>query len=111
MKRNEDYILRTIAGESILVPTGKASQEFNGMIHLTDTAAFIWENINSCKNLEELVQKILKEYDVDEETARRDVHGFTSALYTHGLLTDVPEFEHPFDEDNPSDSEDQKNGK
>lgn len=111
MKRNEDYILRTIAGESILVPTGKASQEFNGMIHLTDTAAFIWENVNSCKNLEELVQKILKEYEVDEETARRDVRGFTSALYTHGLLTDVPEFEHPFDEGDTAASDNKKDEK
>lgn len=104
MKRNEDYILRTIAGESILVPTGRASQEFNGMIHLTETAAFIWENVNSCSSLEELIQKILEEYEVDEKTARRDVTGFTSALYAYGLLKDVPEFEHPQEEHSTSGS-------
>ena len=32
MKRNTDFMLREIAGEVVLVPTGQATQNFNGMI-------------------------------------------------------------------------------
>ena len=69
MKRNTDFMLRDIAGEVILVPTGAATQQFNGMITLNEVAAFIWKNL-------------------DEETARTDVEGFVGALYEHGLVLD-----------------------
>ena len=45
MKIVKEFILREIAGECVLVPTGATSQEFNGMITISDTAKFIWENI------------------------------------------------------------------
>ena len=46
MKRNTDFMLRDIAGEVILVPTGAATQQFNGMITLNEVAAFIWKNLD-----------------------------------------------------------------
>ena len=42
MKKNKSFISRTIAGETILVPSEETAHDFNGMISLTDTAAFIW---------------------------------------------------------------------
>lgn len=38
MKIVKEFILREIAGECVLVPTGATSQEFNGMITVSDTA-------------------------------------------------------------------------
>ena len=84
MKRNTDFMLRDIAGEVILVPT----QQFNGMITLNEVAAFIWKNLDESKSKEELVDKIMDEFEVDEETARTDVEGFVGALYEHGLVLD-----------------------
>ena len=86
MKRNTDFMLRDIAGEVILVPTGAATQQFNGMITLNEVAAFIWKNLDESKSKEALVDKIMDE--VDEETARTDVEGFVGALYEHGLVLD-----------------------
>lgn len=54
MKRNTDFMLRDIAGEVILVPTGAATQQFNGMITLNEVAAFIWKNLDESKSKEEL---------------------------------------------------------
>lgn len=76
MKKNPDYILREIVGETVLVPTGKASQKFNGMLQLSETAAFIWNLIDTVEVPEDIVQALLKEYDVDEMTARKDVNVF-----------------------------------
>ena len=87
MKRNTDFMLRDIAGEVILVPTGAATQQFNGMITLNEVAAFIWKNLDESKSKEELVDKIMDEFEVDE-TARTDVEGFVGALYEHGLVLD-----------------------
>ena len=80
MRIAKDFILRDIAGECVLVPTGATTQEFNGLITMTDTARFIWENLEKVDSLEELVQKLLEEYEIDEETAKNDAVAFISEL-------------------------------
>lgn len=86
MKTNEDFILRDIAGEKILIATGEASQHFNGMITLNDVAAFIWETIDSCENEDALVDKILDEFDIDRKTAIEDSRDFIGQLIKCGML-------------------------
>ena len=86
MKIVKEFVLREIAGEAILVPTGETSQEFNGMINLSATAQFIWENLEKVDSLDELVDKILEEFEVDEETAKRDSYLFIVELIKHGLI-------------------------
>lgn len=93
MKTNSDFILREIAGDAVLIPTGKASQTMNGMIRLTETGAFIWKQVDTAADLEEIVGRIREEFEVDEETARRDVRGFLHELYIRGLVADIAEFE------------------
>lgn len=86
MKIIKEFVLRDIAGEAILVPTGEAAQEYNGMITMTDTAKFIWEHLEKADSLDDLVEMLTKEYEVDEETARRDAIGLITALLEHGLV-------------------------
>lgn len=86
MKRNTNFILREIAGENILVATGEAAQIFNGMITLNDVASFIWSNIDECKTVDKLIASILDEFDIDEETARRDIESFTAELIRMGMV-------------------------
>ena len=72
MKIVKEFILREIAGECVLVPTGATSQEFNGMITISDTAKFI--------------RMVLDTYEIDEETARRDTIAFVGALVENGFI-------------------------
>ena len=76
MTKHPELVLRNIAGEAVLIPTGKLASAFNGMISLNGVASFIWEQMDQVQNREELVQLILDRYEIDEETARRDVNGF-----------------------------------
>ncbi len=93
MKTNKDYMLREIAGESLLIPTGTASQKLNGMIRLTETAVFIWKQVDTAADLAEIVRRIREEFDVDQETAQRDVHGFLREFYLLDMVRDIPELE------------------
>ena len=86
MKRNTNFILREIAGENILVATGEAAQIFNGMITLNEVASFIWKNIDECKTVDKLIVSILDEFDIDDETARRDIESFTAELIRIGMV-------------------------
>jgi len=47
-----------------------------------------WQHLFGRISKEELVDKIMDEFEVDEETARTDVEGFVGALYEHGLVLD-----------------------
>ena len=86
MKRNTNFILREIAGENILVATGEAAQIFNGMITLNEVASFIWKNIDECKTVDKLIASILDEFDIDKETAKKDVEKFTTQLIRIGMV-------------------------
>lgn len=86
MKIVKEFILRDIAGEYVLVPTGETTQEFNGFITITDTAKFIWENIEKVDSFKELVDLILEEYEVDEETAVRDTAGMINDLLKNDFI-------------------------
>ena len=86
MKVNSDFVMRNIAGENILVPTGEAAEKFNGMITMNEVAAFMWQNIDEVETKEDLVKMVLDEFEVDEETATRDVENFINELSSINMI-------------------------
>ena len=84
--------MRNIAGETVLVPVGETTQDFNGMITLSEVGAFIWEHIETAESFQALVRLILDEYDVDEQTAAADTAAFLNQLlYTQMIVPDNPQ--------------------
>ena len=86
MKIAKEFILRDIAGECVLVPTGATTQEFNGLITLSDTGKFIWEHIEKVDSLDELIGLVLENYEIDKETATKDVVEFVAQLLGNGFV-------------------------
>lgn len=86
MKIKEGFILREIAGNSIIVPVGEASKSFNGMINVNSTGAFLFKLMQE-KDMskEELVAELLKEYDVPADIAGRDVEAFMKKISDSGI--------------------------
>lgn len=80
MKIEKEFILREIAGDYVIVPTGKTALEFNGLITVNELGAFIWKKLQQDVTEDELIQVILEEYEVDEETAGNDVEEFLNKL-------------------------------
>jgi hypothetical protein len=68
------------------VPTGAAVAKYNGLFAVTEVGARILEIMPDCNGEDDIVAKILEEYDVDEETARRDVHDFIESLRESDIL-------------------------
>ena len=86
MKIKDGFILREVAGNKIVVPVGKNSIDFNGMINLNDTAAFIWEQLQEDKTEAELINAMMQQYEVDEQTAQKDRSAFVKKLKDNDLL-------------------------
>ena len=86
MKIKEGFVLRNVADATIVVPTGKASLDFNGMITLNETGAFLWRMLENGTDEEAMLAAMLKEFEVEEATARVGIERFVSKLNSEGLL-------------------------
>ena len=88
MKSTEHLVMRNIAGEIVLVPTGPLTQYFNGMISMNSVSGFIWQHLEECDTPEDMLKLVLEEYDVSEEVARKDVFEFLANLKKAGMIED-----------------------
>lgn len=85
MKIKEGYLLRQVAGQSVVLPVD-SGLNLNMMITLNDTGAFLWKQLETETDEEALVAALLKEYEVDENTARGCVAEFVKKLDENGFL-------------------------
>lgn len=88
MKVSKDFIMREIAGEHILVPVGSAAAKFNGLITMNEVGKFVLELLEEERTVQELVEKITKDYDVTPKTALADVEAFLQQLREIGALVE-----------------------
>lgn len=80
MQLKNNFVIREIMGDTILVPIGDHLLEFNGLITLNELGVFILKLLPEAEGEAHIVDKILDEYDVDRETAEVDVKEFLEKL-------------------------------
>lgn len=85
MKLKQGFVMRKIAGETIVVPSGD-ELNLNMMITLNETGKFIWNCLETGADMDEVAQKLSEEYDVDKEKARQDAEAFMNKLRENGFL-------------------------
>ena len=85
MKLKSGFVMRSVAGETVVLPSGD-ELDLNMMITLNDTGKFLWQKLEVGAEVDELVADLLKEYDVDEATARAGVERFIAKLNENGFL-------------------------
>ena len=88
MKTKKGYMLREVGGRQVGVAIGKASEEFNGLITLNESGAFLWSEIAKGCTYEELLASMLNTYEVSEMTARAGIDQFLETARAAGLIVD-----------------------
>ncbi len=86
MQIKEGFILRTIGSEHMVMPTGENIAKFGGAVVLSDTAAFIFEQLKQPIAREDLVKLIVAEFDVDEDTAGKDLDELVKQFGEMGVM-------------------------
>ena len=86
MKIKNGFAKRKISDSNIVVPVGRATNDFNGMITLNDSGSFFWDCLTHETTIDEVVEKVISEYDIDKETAKRDIEKFIKMLEDNNLL-------------------------
>lgn len=86
MKTKKGFMLRNVADRNIVVPIGQASVDFNGVINLNESGAFLWKELAKGCSYDELLNALLSEYDVAEDIARRDIDAFLDVARKANVL-------------------------
>ena len=85
-----DFVLREIAGETLLVPAGKTALDLNGMLTLNETGAALWRMLPEAADAEALTQGLLQEFEgAPAEQVRADVEEFLARLRELGIVEEV----------------------
>ena len=85
MKLKEGFLLREVAGQTVVLPTG-GNLDLDMMITLNETGKFLWERLQEETNVQALVDALLAEYDVDRPRAEQSVEAFVEKLKKNGLF-------------------------
>lgn len=90
MKLKDGLILREVAGQYVIVPTGKRVQEITSIVYISSSAAYLWDYMKDNEfEKEDLVQRIMEHYTgVTEEQAGEDVEKFLEVLVNNNIVND-----------------------
>lgn len=86
MKIKKNVVIREIAGETMLIPVGDTTGEYNGIFTLSPTAATAFEALQNGGDENDALKAVLSEYEVDEETAKKDLEEFMALLREFGIV-------------------------
>ena len=87
MRINSRYKLRNLAGESVLFLQGEVDGETSKLMTFNEASVLLWNNFcNKDFETEDIVNFILSEYDIDEQTARKDAQEWVEDLRKNGVL-------------------------
>lgn len=86
MKIKDGFILRQICGEYVVVGEGLAQVNFNKMLSLNETAAFLWKEVQGKEFTKDtLVDLLLGQYEVERERAAEDVDKLLAVWIQEGV--------------------------
>ena len=74
------FVTREVGNELIIVPLSANVAHMNEPFTLNETAKFIWENLDKSNSIEGLISLVTDTFDINEETATKDVETFLGKL-------------------------------
>ena len=87
MKIKDGFILRTICGEHVVVGEGLAQVNFNKMLSLNSSAAYLWESVTGREfTVEDLTSLLTEKYDVPADKAAEDAAKVAEIWIREGVV-------------------------
>ncbi len=86
MRISQQFMLRQVADEALVIPVGEAALAVRGLISLSESGSLLYRKLQGGATGEELVEVLLKEYEIDRETAQADTRDFLNQMRRMGIL-------------------------
>ena len=88
MKVSDEFILRNVAGDNLLIPTGSSALDVKGLILLSESGVLLYNKLKNGCTKEELVAALTAEYTVSEDEAARDTEAFLDQMRQLNMLVE-----------------------
>ena len=86
MKTKDGFVLREMCGENIITGEGLEHINFNKLISLNSTAAFLWKAVVGKEfTVERMAQLLVDEYEIDMELALKDSKALCESWVEAGI--------------------------
>lgn len=85
-RTSKNFILRKIAGETVIVSIGEGVADFCGIISLNSSAEVLWQAMEKPKTKEELAAILQERFEVDASKARKDIEASLKLLGEYRML-------------------------
>jgi len=87
LSHSPSVVTRKTGNEYVLVPITNNIADMNSVYTLNETGAFIWEQINGKRSVEEIISVLITEYDIDEKTASEDLFSFIENMNKYLIIS------------------------
>jgi len=81
-----NIVTRKTGNEYVLVPIANNIADMNSVYTLNETGAFIWEHLDGRRSLREIVDSLIEEYDVDFDSASKDMSEFIDNMTKYLII-------------------------
>ena len=89
MRIKEGFILRSIVGQYIVIGEGVSQVNFNKMITMNESAAYLWKNVEGKDfTVEDLTKLLTDQYEVSEEQASADSAAIAQKWIEAGIVSE-----------------------
>lgn len=86
MKIKEGFVLREMCGENIVAAEGLENINFNKLISLNESAAYLWKELSGKEfTIEEMAELLIDRYGIDKELATKDSTHLCEAWINAGI--------------------------
>ena len=86
MKIKEGFVLRQMCGENIVAGEGLQHINFNKLISLNESAAYLWKELEGKEfTQQEMAELLIKRYGIDEQLAMSDSEKLMASWAEIGL--------------------------
>ena len=88
MRLKDDFILHNTGEDFVIIATGEATKNFNGIIKLNNMGGEIVSFLSNDISEEEIIKAIVEKYEVEYETAKEDIRNILDSLRKAGVILD-----------------------
>ena len=88
-RQDDSIVSRRIEDEVILVPIRQNVADLESIYTLNEVGAFVWEQIDGRRTTAEILALMVREFEVSEEEAQKDLTDFIQQLGSIQAITRV----------------------
>ena len=86
LSHSSSIVTRKTGNEYILVPITNNIADMNSVYTLNETGAFIWEQIDGKRSVEEIIVALTTVYDINKQNAESDVYSFIDNMSKYLII-------------------------